>query len=100
MKNCSLPSTTKLPWGSGSFSDLVMEVGIYIKLLWHSHSPPQFLIAGSHVLWKCGLGLSLIWKNFFVAYGLNIQCETYERRIFAEKKQNKFMYFEVSESPI
>lgn len=74
-----LPSTTKLPQGGGSFSDLVMEVGIYIKLLWHSWSPPQFLAAGSHVVWKCGLGLSLIWKNFFVAYGLNIQWEMCEK---------------------
>lgn len=73
------PSTAKLPQGSGSFSDLVMEVGIYIRLLWHSCSPPQFLTAGSHVLWKCGLGLSLIWKNFFVAYALSIQWETCEK---------------------
>lgn len=86
-----LPSSTQLPQGSGSFSDLVMEVGIYIKLLRHSWSPPQFLAAGSRVLWKCGLGLSLIRKNFFVAFGLNIHWVVWKNR--------GFMYFKVSESP-
>lgn len=47
---------------------------------------------GGRVLWKCGLGLSLIWKNVFVAYGLNGQWATCE-------KKTRNMYFGVSESP-
>lgn len=53
-----------------------MEVGIYIKLLWNNDGPPQFLPAGSHVLWKCQMGLSM--KDFFVASGLNIQREMHD----------------------
>lgn len=72
-----LPSTTQLPQGSSLCWNIVVEVGIYIQLLWHSCSPQQFPTAGGHVLWKLGLGLSSIWKNFFVAYWHNIQCEIY-----------------------